>query len=75
MSLAVARTHLSYRRDNDVMDRREHRLTIRLSAAVVAALKALAKAHSRSLHGEVDGALRAYITRQKKRERKGAQWP
>ena len=56
------------------MEMQEHRLTIRLSAEVVAALKELAKAHSRSLNGEVDWALREYITRQK-RERKGEQWP
>ena len=57
------------------MDTQEHRLTIRLSAEVVEALKELAKAHSRSLNGEVDWALREYIARQQKREGKGEQRP
>lgn len=56
------------------MEMQEHRLTIRLSAEVVAALKTLAKAHSRSLNGEVDWALREYIARHK-RERKEEQRP
>jgi hypothetical protein len=54
------------------MDVHEHRLTIRLSADVVQALKALAKAHSRSLNGEVVWALREYIAQQQ-RGRKGEQ--
>jgi hypothetical protein len=53
------------------METQEHRLTIRLSAEAVAALKNLAKAHSRSLNGEVDWALREYIARQKREQR----WP
>lgn len=56
------------------MDAQEHRLTIRLSPEVVAALKHLAQAHSRSLNGEVDWALREYIARQQKqRHREGEQ--
>jgi hypothetical protein len=68
-------TSLPYRRQTAVMDVQEHRLTIRLSTAVVAALKGLAKAHSRSLNGEVDWAvreLREYIAQQK-RKRKAEQ--
>jgi hypothetical protein len=47
------------------MDTHEHRLTIWLSAEVVAALKEWAKAHSRSLNSAVDWALRQYIARQR----------
>ncbi len=55
------------------METQEHRLTIRLSVEVVAALKQLARAHARSLNGEVDWALREYIARQKDRRREVAQ--
>jgi hypothetical protein len=53
------------------METQEHRLTVRLSAEMVAALKHLAKAHSRSLNGEIEWALREYIARPQKQPREG----
>jgi hypothetical protein len=53
------------------METQAHRLTVRLSAAMVAARKHVAKAHSRSLNGEIEWALREYLARPQKHPREG----
>jgi predicted transcriptional regulator len=53
------------------METQAHRLTVRLSAEMVAALKQLAQAHRRSLNGEIEWALRAYLAHQQKQLREG----
>ncbi len=48
------------------MERQDKPFTIRIAIALLEELRVLAREHNRSLNGEIQTALRDYVTRQKR---------
>ncbi len=53
------------------MERQEKTFTIRLPAELLADMRAIAQAHTRSLNGEILTALREYVARYKQEGEQG----